>query len=82
MRGIRISEVKRACALRREATSAERKMWVGLRNRALDDLDSGDELVIAEWDRATRSMWDGLQIMKAAIDAGAGIQVLDPLHRP
>ena len=32
---------------------------------ALDDLDSGDELVIAEWDRATRSMWDGLPIIKA-----------------
>jgi hypothetical protein len=33
--------------------------------RALDDLDAGDELVIAEWDRATRSMWDpklGLRI--------------------
>ena len=28
--------------------------------RALEDLDEGDELVIAEWDRATRSMWDGL----------------------
>jgi DNA invertase Pin-like site-specific DNA recombinase len=24
---------------------------------ALDALDRGDELVIAEWDRATRSMW-------------------------
>jgi hypothetical protein len=23
------------------------------------------DLVIAEWDRATRSMWDGLQIIKA-----------------
>jgi hypothetical protein len=42
--------------------------------RALDDLD---ELVIAEWDRATRSMWDGLQIIKAVIDAGAAIKVLD-----
>src|ERR1700758_2009496 len=37
--------------------------------RALDDLDTGDELVIAEWDRATRSMWDGLQIIKAVIAA-------------
>src|SRR5271170_281519 len=37
---------------------------------ALDELDEGDELVIAEWDRATRSMWDGLQIIKAVIDAG------------
>ena len=30
-----------------------------------------------EWDRATRSMWDGLQIIKAVIDAGAAIKVLD-----
>jgi DNA invertase Pin-like site-specific DNA recombinase len=45
--------------------------------RALDDLDAGDELVIAEWDRATRSMWDGLQIIKAVINAGASIKVLD-----
>ena len=35
MRGIRLPEVKRARALRRAATSAERKMWAGLRNRAL-----------------------------------------------
>src|SRR6266436_6015213 len=45
--------------------------------RALADLDSGDELVIAEWDRATRSMWDGLQIIKTVIDAGATLKVLD-----
>src|SRR5580658_7454035 len=45
--------------------------------RALDDLATGDELVIAEWDRATRSMWDGLQIIKTVIDAGAAIKVLD-----
>jgi DNA invertase Pin-like site-specific DNA recombinase len=44
---------------------------------ALDELDDGDALVIAEWDRATRSMWDGLQIIKAVIDAGATIKVLD-----
>ena len=34
---------------------------------ALEDLDAGDELVIAEWDRATRSMWDGLQIIQVVI---------------
>ena len=45
--------------------------------RALDDLETDDELVIAEWDRATRSMWDGLQIIKTVIDAGASIKVLD-----
>jgi DNA invertase Pin-like site-specific DNA recombinase len=32
--------------------------------RALEDLASRDEFVIAECDRATRSMWDGLQIIK------------------
>ncbi len=45
--------------------------------RLLDALDAGDVLVIAEWDRATRSMWDGLHIVKAVIDAGATIKVLD-----
>src|SRR5689334_23349961 len=44
---------------------------------ALDSLAPGDELVIAEWDRATRSMWDGLQILKEIIDAEATIRVLD-----
>ena len=45
--------------------------------KALDTLAPGDELVIAEWDRATRSMWDGLQILKEIIDADATIHVLD-----
>jgi DNA invertase Pin-like site-specific DNA recombinase len=45
--------------------------------RAHEDLDSGDAFVIAEWNRATRSMWDGLQIIKTVIDAGAVIKVLD-----
>jgi DNA invertase Pin-like site-specific DNA recombinase len=45
--------------------------------KALEILAPGDELVIAEWDRATRSMWDGLQIIKAVIDAGATLRVLD-----
>jgi DNA invertase Pin-like site-specific DNA recombinase len=44
---------------------------------ALAELDADDELVIAEWDRATRSMWDGLQIIEAVIDARASIKVLD-----
>ena len=44
---------------------------------ALVDLDEGDEFVIAEWDRATRSMWDGLQIIKRIIDSKATVRVLD-----
>ena len=39
-------------------------------------------MVIAEWDRATRSMWDGLQIIKAVIgatrlDQGSRPQLID-----
>jgi DNA invertase Pin-like site-specific DNA recombinase len=45
--------------------------------RAIADLAPGDVLVLAEWDRATRSMWDGLQIVKQVLDAGATIRVLD-----
>jgi len=44
---------------------------------ALEDIDEGDVFVIAEWDRATRSMWDGLQIIKTVIDAKATVKVLD-----
>ena len=44
---------------------------------ALKALRPGDEFVIAEWDRATRSMWDGLQIIRDIIDAAAAVIVLD-----
>src|SRR5215813_2288936 len=46
-------------------------------SRALEELRPGDRLVLAAWDRATRSMWDGLHIVKHVIDAGATIKVLD-----
>jgi len=45
--------------------------------KALEELRPGDWLVLAEWDRATRSMWDGLHIVKDVLDAGAAIKVLD-----
>jgi DNA invertase Pin-like site-specific DNA recombinase len=55
---------------------------VGLAGRpqlseALATLAPGDCLVLAEWERATRSMWDGLHIVKEVLDAGATIRVLD-----
>src|SRR5271167_2938862 len=37
--------------------------------RALDDLATGDELVIAEWDRATRSMWVAVSAVAAGVSA-------------
>jgi DNA invertase Pin-like site-specific DNA recombinase len=45
--------------------------------KAIAKLAPGDELVLAEWDRCTRSMWDGLHIVRQVLDAGATIRVLD-----
>src|SRR5271157_5456004 len=74
-----IKALKRAGCVRVFSDTASGKTLLGRHElaAALDALDRGDELVIAEWDRATRSMWDGLQIIKAVIDAGAVIKVLN-----
>lgn len=45
--------------------------------RALDALGTGDVLVIAEWDRATRSMMDGIRIVQRIAERGALVRVLD-----
>jgi DNA invertase Pin-like site-specific DNA recombinase len=45
--------------------------------KAIGKLAPGDVLVLAEWDRCTRSMWDGLHIVRQVLDAGATIRVLD-----
>jgi len=49
-------------------------------DRAIDQLGSKDVLVVAEWDRATRSMMDGIQIMQRVAARGAAIKVLDKPH--
>jgi DNA invertase Pin-like site-specific DNA recombinase len=48
--------------------------------RAIDALGKGDVLILAEWDRATRSMFDGISIMQRAHARGAAIKVLDKPH--
>jgi DNA invertase Pin-like site-specific DNA recombinase len=45
--------------------------------KAVAKLAPGDELLLAEWDRCTRSMWDGLHIVKQVLEAGATVRVLD-----
>ena len=45
--------------------------------RALSRLRAGDIFVVAEWDRATRSMMDGLNLMNQIHAKGATIKVLD-----
>jgi len=48
--------------------------------RAIDRLGSLDVLIVAEWDRATRSMMDGIHIMQRVAARGAAIKVLDKPH--
>ena len=48
--------------------------------RAIDALGTGDVLVLSEWDRCTRSMIDGINIMQRVAARGAAIKVLDKPH--
>jgi DNA invertase Pin-like site-specific DNA recombinase len=48
--------------------------------RAIDQMATGDVLVLAEWDRATRSMMDGVHLMQRVHARGAAIKVLDKPH--
>jgi len=48
--------------------------------KAIDALGVGDVLVLGEWDRATRSMMDGIAIMQRVHARGAAIKVLDKPH--
>jgi DNA invertase Pin-like site-specific DNA recombinase len=48
--------------------------------KAIDALGTGDVLVLAEWDSATRSMFDGIAIMQRVHARGAFIKVLDKPH--
>lgn len=45
--------------------------------KAIDNLGTGDVLVLAEWDRATRSLSDGMAIIERVHKRGAFIKVLD-----
>ena len=49
-------------------------------DKAIADLGAGDVLVLAEWDRATRSMFDGISIRQRVHARGAAIKVLDKPH--
>ena len=48
--------------------------------RAIDALGTSDVLVVAEWDRATRSMTDGIKIIERVAARGALVKVLDKPH--
>jgi DNA invertase Pin-like site-specific DNA recombinase len=48
--------------------------------KAIDELGRGDILIVAEWDRATRSMFDGIHLIERINARGAFIKVLDKPH--
>jgi len=48
--------------------------------RAISSLGTGDVLVLAEWDRATRSMMDGVAIIERIGARGALVKALDKPH--
>lgn len=72
-------------ALRAERCDAiyrEKASGKALHNRpelekAIDQLGTGDVLVIAEWDRATRSLQDGVALIARIAGRGAFVKVLD-----
>jgi DNA invertase Pin-like site-specific DNA recombinase len=45
--------------------------------KAIDELGTGDVLVVAEWDPATRSMLDGIAIIERIASRGCFLKVLD-----
>jgi DNA invertase Pin-like site-specific DNA recombinase len=45
--------------------------------KAIDALGTGDVLIVAEWDRATRSLLDGINLMVRIHERGALIKALD-----
>ena len=61
----------------REKASAKTVKGRPKLERAIDALGTNDVLVIAEWDRATRSMMDGITIIQRVADRGASVKVLD-----
>lgn len=46
-------------------------------DRAIDALGPDDVFVVAEWDRATRSMMDGINIIQRIAAKGAALKALD-----
>lgn len=61
----------------REKASAKTVKGRPQLEKVIDALGTGDVFVIAEWDRATRSMMDGITIIQRVAERGAFVKVLD-----
>src|SRR5262245_6466764 len=75
-RAERCDEVYREKASGKGVKSRAGHSW----RRAIDALGTGDALVVAERDRATRPMMDGVHIIERIHALGAMIKVLDKPH--
>lgn len=64
----------------REKASAKAVRGRPQLEKAIDALGTNDVLVVAEWDRATRSMMDGIAIIDRVAKREALIKVLDKPH--
>ena len=70
-------EKAKCCKIFKEKASGKSLENRPALDRAIEYLRDGDTLVIAEWDRATRSMADGLKIIQRVADRGAKLKALD-----
>jgi Resolvase, N terminal domain len=68
------------CEVYRERASGKATKDRPQLEKAIDALGTGDVLVVAEWDRATRSMMDGVHIIERIHARSAMIKVLDKPH--
>jgi Resolvase, N terminal domain len=57
-----------------EKLSGREGMKRGELNKAIEALGPGDVLVLAEWDRATPSMLDGIKIIEPRGSSGSHLQ--------
>jgi DNA invertase Pin-like site-specific DNA recombinase len=70
--------VAEGCApIFQEKASGQSTMGRPQLEKAIAALGTGDVLVLPEWDRATRSMLDGIQIIQRVAARGALVKVLD-----
>jgi DNA invertase Pin-like site-specific DNA recombinase len=71
---------ERCAEIFREKSSGKDMKGRSQLERAIDALGTGDVLVLAEWDRATRSMMDGIAIMQRVHARGSAVKVLGKPH--
>ena len=71
------SRAERCHVIFREIASGKATKESPKLKKAIDELGTGDILVVAELDRATRSMFDGIHLIERINARGALIKVLD-----